>query len=611
VSAPVAAPPGAGKAGSGSGEAAPARQQVPLRRIIRLFKPYRTRLAVVLVLIAGSSVLGMLPPFLLRAILDQALPHGRTGLLALLAGGMLALMLVSNAIGVWQAYLSLGVGENMMNDLRIAVYAHLQRMPLAFFTRTRTGEVQSRISNDIGGMGAVITTLTGSIVGNVTTVVASLVAMLALDWRLTLLSLLMVPVFAVISRNVGEQRRTIVRQRQEQQARLSVLVEESLSVSGFLLGRVMGRTETLVDQFSRQSGELTRLTIKSSMAGRWRAVLMQIIMGAMPIAVYSAAGFTEHDHHLAVSVGTLVAFTTLQQGLFGPVVSLLGVGITLQSSLALFERIFEYLDLPIELPEPADPVRLPEPRGHLRFENVFFSYGDRPALSGITLDVPAGSHLAVVGATGAGKTTLGYLIPRLYDVTAGRITLDGTDLRDFDLADLASIVSVVSQETYLFHTTIGDNLRFAKPQATAEEVIAASRAAQIHDLIESLPDGYDTVVGERGYRFSGGEKQRLAITRTMLRDPRVLVLDEATSALDTRTERSVQQALDRLRAGRTTITIAHRLSTVREADQIVALDGGRIVEQGTHAELLARQGYYARLLARDGRAAEPMTEASR
>ncbi|WP_225848680.1 ABC transporter ATP-binding protein [Streptomyces sp. HPF1205] len=582
-----------------------------MRRILRLFRPYRARLAVVLVLIAGSAVLGMLPPFLLRAILDQALPHGRTGLLALLAAGMLALMLASNAIGVWQAYVSLGVGENMMNDLRIAVYAHLQRMPLAFFTRTRTGEVQSRISNDIGGMGAVITTLTGSIVGNVTTVVASLVAMLALDWRLTLLSLLMVPVFAVISRNVGDQRRAIVRQRQEQQALLSVLVEESLSVSGFLLGRVMGRTETLVDQFSRQSGELTRLTIRSSMAGRWRAVMMQIIMGAMPIAVYCAAGFTEHDHHLAVSVGTLVAFTTLQQGLFGPTVSLLGVGITLQSSLALFERIFEYLDLPIELPEPADPVRLAEPRGHLRFENVYFSYGDRPALSGVTLDVPAGSHLAVVGATGAGKTTLGYLIPRLYDVTSGRITLDGTDLRDLDLADLASIVSVVSQETHLFHTTIGDNLRFARPQATAEEVIAASRAAQIHDLIESLPDGYDTVVGERGYRFSGGEKQRLAITRTMLRDPKVLVLDEATSALDTRTERSVQKALDRLRAGRTTITIAHRLSTVRSADLIVVLDGGRIVEQGTHAELLARQGYYARLLARDGRAAEPMTEASR
>ncbi|MEV6013654.1 ABC transporter ATP-binding protein [Streptomyces sp. NPDC051976] len=592
-----------------SGKAVPGSGHVPLRRIIRLFHPYRTRLAVVLVLIAGSAVLGMLPPFLLRAILDQALPQGRTGLLAVLAAGMLALMLASQAIGVWQAYLSLGVGENMMNDLRIAVYAHLQRMPLAFFTRTRTGEVQSRISNDIGGMGAVITTLTGSIVGNVTTVVASLVAMLALDWRMTLLSLLMVPLFALISRNVGDQRRVFVRQRQEQQARLSVLVEESLSVSGFLLGRVMGRTDTLVEQFTRQSGELTSLTIRSSMAGRWRAVLMQIIMGAMPIVVYCTAGFTERNHHLAVSVGTLVAFTSLQQGLFGPTVSLLGVGITLQSSLALFERIFEYLDLPIELPEAVRPVRLTEPRGHLRFENVDFSYGDRSALSGITLDVPAGSHLAVVGATGAGKTTLGYLVPRLYDVTAGRITLDGTDLRDFDLADLASIVSVVSQETHLFHTTIGDNLRFARPQATADEVIAASRAAQIHDLIESLPDGYDTVVGERGYRFSGGEKQRLAITRTMLRDPRVLVLDEATSALDTRTERSVQQALDRLRAGRTTITIAHRLSTVREADQIIALDRGRIVEQGTHDELVARQGYYARLLARDGRAMEQMTEA--
>ncbi|MEU3515134.1 ABC transporter ATP-binding protein [Streptomyces sp. NPDC006654] len=551
-------------------------------------------------LIAASSVLGLVPPFLLRSILDVALPQGRIGLLSLLAAGMLAVTLVASGIGVGQAYLSLGIGENMMNDLRTAVYAQLQRMPLAFFTRTRTGEVQSRISNDIGGMGSVISSLSGSVVGNVTTVVASLIAMLALDWRLTIVSLLMLPIFALISRNVGNQRRAITRQRQVQQALLSVLVEESLSVSGFLLGRVMGRTQTLVEQFSRESGTLTELTIRSAMAGRWRAVTMQIIMSAMPIGIYWAAGLTGHHGHPAISIGTLVAYTTLQQGLFGPTVSLLGVGITLQSSLALFERIFEYLDLPIEMAEPAHPTQLHRPRGHVRLEQVSFSYGDRrPTLREINLDIPAGTHVAVVGATGAGKTTLGYLIPRLYDVTSGRILIDGVDIRDLDQATLASIVGVVSQETYLFHTTIGDNLRFARPQATTEEVIAAARAAQIHDLIESLPDGYDTVVGERGYRFSGGEKQRLAIARTMLRDPRVLVLDEATSALDTRTERIVQLALDQLSEGRTTITIAHRLSTVRDADQIIALHQGRVVEQGTHTELHARGGLYASLLTKD------------
>ncbi|MFE9372648.1 ABC transporter ATP-binding protein [Streptomyces sp. NPDC006711] len=573
--------------------------KVPLRRILGLLRPYRGRLGVMLVLVAASSALAMVPPFLLRAILDVALPHGRAGLLSALAAGMLVVVLVSSGVGVGQAYLSLAVGERMMNDLRIAVYARLQRMPLAFFTRTRTGEMQSRLANDIGGMGSVITTLSGSIVGNITTVVSSLIAMLALDWQLTVISLLMVPVFALISRNVGNQRRTVTRERQKQMAVLSVMVEETLSVSGFLLGRVMGRTPTLIEQFSQQSGRLTELTVNSAMLGRWRAASMQIIMAAMPIAIYWTAGVTGHDGRPAISIGTLVAFTTLQQGLFGPTVSLLGVGITLQSSLALFERIFEYLDLPVEMAEPQRPVRLRHPRGHVRLENVGFSYGSRPVVRDITLDVPAGSRLAIVGATGAGKTTLGYLIPRLYDATSGRVTIDGVDVRDLDFASLASVVGVVSQETFLFHTTVGDNLRFANPQATADEVITAAKAARIHDLIESLPDGYDTIVGERGFRFSGGERQRIAIARTMLRDPRVLVLDEATSSLDTRTEHLVQQALDQLSEGRTTITIAHRLSTVRNADQIIALDQGRVAEQGTHAELQARGGLYASLLAKD------------
>ncbi|MEU7061335.1 ABC transporter ATP-binding protein [Streptomyces sp. NPDC046197] len=572
---------------------------VPVRRILGLLGPYRARLGLMLALVAASSVLAMVPPFLLREMLDRALPHGRTGLLSVLAAGMLAVVLVSSGVGVCQSYLSLGVGERMMNDLRIAVYARLQRMPLAFFTRTRTGEMQSRIANDIGGMGSVITTLSGSIVGNITTVVSSLIAMLALDWRLTIVSLLMVPVFALISRNVGNQRRAVTRERQKQMAVLSVMIEESLSVSGFLLGRVMGRAHTLIEQFTRQSSHLTELTIRSATTGRWRAASMQIIMAAMPIAIYWAAGLTGHHGRPAVSIGTLVAFTTLQQGLLGPTVSLLGVGITLQSSLALFERIFEYLDLPVEMSEPQYPVPLRRPRGHVRLENVGFTYGGLPVLRDITWDIPAGSHVAIVGATGAGKTTLGYLVPRLYDATNGRVTIDGVDIRDLDFATLASIVGVVSQETFLFHTTIGDNLRFANPHATAEDVIAATKAAHIHDLIESLPDGYDTIVGERGFRFSGGEKQRLAIARTMLRNPRVLVLDEATSSLDTHTERVIQQALDTLARGRTTITIAHRLSTVKEADQIITLNQGRIVERGTHADLQAHGGLYAALLAED------------
>ena len=573
------------------------RPPIPLRRIVGLVKPYWVRLGITLGLVVASSVLALAPPFLLRAILDVALPQARLGLLTLLVVGMLAVTMVSNSAGVWQSYLSLSVSQAVMNDLRIAVYARLQRMSLAFFTRTQTGEVQSRIANDVGGMSSIVSSLSTSVVSNVTTVVANLVAMLVLDWQLTILSLLMLPVFVWISRTIGEQRRRITRQRQEQTARMTVLVEESLSVSGFLLGRVMGRMPARTTEFTDHSTELTALTVRSFMVGRWRAATLQIIMAAMPIAIYWAAGATADHGRLPVSVGTLVAFTTLQQGLFGPSVQLLQVGITLQSSMALFERIFEYLDLPIEMAEPEHPVTLDRPAGHVRLEKVEFGYGDRQVLSDITVDVPAGSRLAVVGATGAGKTTLGYLIPRLYDVTGGRVSIDGVDVRDLSFASLAGIVGVVSQDSYLFHDSVAANLRFAKPDATEQEITAATTAASIHELIAGLPDGYDTLVGERGYRFSGGEKQRLAIARTMLRDPRVLVLDEATSALDTHTERAVQQALDRLAEGRTTITIAHRLSTVRTADRIVVLDRGRVVEQGTHDELRRLGGRYARLLA--------------
>ncbi|MFC9287644.1 ABC transporter ATP-binding protein [Streptomyces sp. NPDC057052] len=577
-----------------------------VRRILRLFRPYRGRLAVVGLLVAASSLVSVATPFLLKEALDVAIPEGRTGLLSLLALGMILSAVLAGVFGVLQTLISTTVGQRVMHDLRTAVYGRLQSMSLAFFTRTRTGEVQSRIANDIGGMQATVTSTATSLVSNFTSVVATIVAMVALDWRLTVVSLLLLPVFVWISRRVGNERRKITTQRQKQMAGMAATVTESLSVSGILLGRTMGRADSLTHSFADESERLVDLEVRSSMAGRWRMAVIGIVMSAMPAVIYWTAGLTMELGGPGASLGTIVAFVSLQQGLFRPAVSLLSTGVQIQTSLALFQRIFEYLDLPVDITERADPVHLDQIKGEVRFERVEFRYdGDddtvAPVLDGIDVTVPAGSSLAVVGPTGAGKSTLGYLVPRLYDVTGGRVTIDGVDVRDLDFDTLARAVGVVSQETYLFHSSIADNLRFAKPDATDEELHAAARAAQIHDHIAALPDGYDTVVGERGHRFSGGEKQRLAIARTILRDPPVLILDEATSALDTRTEHAVQEAIDALSADRTTLTIAHRLSTIRSADQIVVLDSGRLAERGTHEELLERDGRYAELVRRDAR----------
>ena len=580
-----------------------------IRRITRLFRPYRGRLGTVLGLITISAGLGMVSPFLLREILDTAIPENDTALLGWLVVGMIGISIATGALGVAQTWMSNVVGQRVMHDLRASVFRHLQRLSLAFFTRTRTGEVQSRIANDIGGVQNVVTNTATSLVSNVTTVIAVTVAMILLDWRLAAFSFALLPFFVWLTRRVGQERKRITAVRQGRMADMSSLVQESLSVSGILLGKTMGRGPELAERFEAESQELADLEVRARMAGRWRMASVQMSFAIMPALVYWFAGQSLASGSATITIGTLVAFTQLQTRLFFPIQSLLSVAVDVQSSLALFHRIFEYLDLKVDIEEAQDPVEFDEIHpdgihGHVVFEHVRFAYEDtRPTIDDVSIDVPPGTTLAIVGETGSGKTTLGYLVARLYDVQEGSVKIDGVDVRDLSFASLARTVGIVSQETYLFHASIADNLRFAKPDASDEDLREAARAARIHDLISSLPEGYDTVVGERGYRFSGGEKQRIAIARTILRNPPVLVLDEATSALDSETERLVQEALDRLAEGRTTIAIAHRLSTVREADQIAVLDRGKLAELGTHEELLALGGRYTQLAAHAGPAA--------
>lgn len=595
------------------------------RRVVALFAPYRFQIVATCAIVVLAAAVGVIPPLLVERVFDDALFPASGGpslrLLAALVAGMIGLYLLSALLNVAQTWLTSTIGNRITGDLRVRLFEHLQSMELGFFTRTKTGVIQSRLQNDVGGVSGVLTSTVTSILGNVVTVIASLVAMVLIDWRLTLASVAIMPILVLVQRRVGQVRAKIAAKTQESLSELTAITQETLSISGILLSKSFNRQRTESVRYQTENANQIRLQVKQAMSGQSFFAVVQVLMSSVPAVIYLLAGLLlTQGSGTGITAGAIVAFTTVQARLLQPLVSLMRVALEVQTSRALFARIFEYLDLVPEIqdsPGAIDAAQAPGPRGGIEFDGVVFRFPDSSPESPSTLDhvslrVEPGRHVALVGPSGSGKSTILYLIPRLYEATAGTVRFAGADVRTLAGASIIDEVGIVSQETYLFHATIAENLRYAKPDATDEELVRACTAANIHHVVMSFEQGYDTVVGERGYRLSGGEKQRIAIARVLLKDPPVLLLDEATSALDTVSERVVQEALDAVASGRTTITVAHRLSTVVDADAIHVVDAGRIVESGTHAELMALGGLYAELAEQqvaaariDGAAPEP------